>query len=136
MQNQWEHITVEDFVKIRAILSDTKTAQEDKMVSLAAIVQGVSEETILNLPLSQAQPVFDAVWGLNEHPKRSKYRSEYSFKGWRLKVADTRDMSVAQWVDFQTYGKDTEKYLLDILSCALVPKGKKYNDGYDIGKLR
>lgn len=106
------------------------------MVSLAAIVQGVSEETILNLPLSQAQPVFDAVWGLNEHPKRSKYRSEYSFKGWRLKVADTRDMSVAQWVDFQTYGKDTEKYLLDILSCALVPKGKKYNDGYDIGKLR
>ena len=136
MSNQWEYITVEDFAKIRAILSDTKTTQDEKMVSLAAIVQGVSEDTILSLPLSEAQPVFDAVWGLNEHPKRNPYKSEYTFKGWRLKVADSSTMSVAQWVDFQTYGKDIEKHLLDILSCALVPKGKKYNEGYDIGKLR
>lgn len=136
MGNQWEHITVEEFGKIRAVLSNDKTTQEDKMVSLAAIVQGVSEETILNLPIAQAQPVFDAVWGLNEPPKRNKCQNSYSLKGWRLKVADIQDLSVAQWVDFQTYGRDTEKHLLDILSCALVPKGKKYNEGYDIGKLR
>lgn len=136
MENQWKNITVEESAKIRAVLNDSEATQEEKMIRLAAIVQGVSEDTILNLPLNQASEVFAMVWGLDTPPRRNKTRRIYQVGDWELKVTDANDMSVAQWVDFQTYGKDMEKNMVEVLSCALVPKGKKYNDGYDIEKLK
>ena len=72
MKNQWNNITIEEFAQIRAVLTDKGSNQEEKMIRLAAIVKGVSEDTILNLPLTQAQEVFAQVWELNEMPHRNK----------------------------------------------------------------
>ena len=136
MENQWKNITVEESAKIKAVLEDSEASQEERMIRLAAIVQGVSEDVILNLPLNQASEVFALVWGLDNPPKRNKVRRTYQVGDWELKVTDATDMSVAQWVDFQSYGKDMEKNMVEVLSCALVPKGKKYNEDYDIEKLK
>ena len=72
MKNQWNNITIDEFAQIRAVLTDKGSNQEEKMIRLAAIVKGVSEDTILNLPLTQAQEVFAQVWELNEMPHRNK----------------------------------------------------------------
>lgn len=41
-------------------------------------------------------------------------------------------MTTAQYIDFQTYTQDTMRNLPQILSCLLIPQGKKYNTDYDI----
>lgn len=135
MSNTWEHITVSEFVKIRAIL-DEERDEEDKMISLAALLLGVDEDTILSMPLEKAHKAFELVHGLDSKPQRSKIRKHYTLKGWSLDCIDSTKMTVAQWVDFQTYGKDMDKHMVEILSCALVPHGKKYNEGYDMEKLK
>lgn len=137
MTSEWEHITLDEFVQIRAVLGDQGRTQEEKMVGLAAVVEGVSEDTILNMPLPKVQPVFARVRGLDSLPPRSKARRQYQVGGWSLRVSEAQDMSVAQWIDFQNYYReDFEKHLKDILSVALVPLGKTYNEGYDMGKLK
>lgn len=137
MENRWNNTTLAEFVKIRAILGDAERSHEDKLIALAALIQGVDEETILTMPLDRVEPVFEAVQQLNEPPKRSRIRSHYQAGRWALKVTEAKDMTVAQWIDFQNYYRDDmEKHLADILSVALVPVGKKYNEGYDIDALK
>ena len=41
------------------------------------------------------------------------------------------DMTTAQFIDFNSLINDLDERLPEILSIFLVPKGHKYNDGYD-----
>lgn len=137
MANEWNNITLEEFVKIRAVLGDKEKDHEDKMIALAAIVQGVDEETILTMPLDRVQPIFARVQDLEEKPQAGKARKMYQVGKWSLRLTTAKDMTVAQWIDIQNYYReDMEKHLADILSVALVPVGKTYNEGYDIDELK
>ena len=137
MENQWNNITLEEFGRIQAVLKDEGRSAEDRMIALAAIVQGTDEDTILNMPLDEVRPVFALVQGLDTQPKPSRIRKNYNVGRWRLRVAETKDLSVAQWVDYQNYARaGFEEHTADILSVALVPMGKTYNEGYDIDALK
>lgn len=136
MANEWDNITLEQFVKIRAVLEDKEKSKEDKMVSLAAVVEGVDEKTILEMPLEKVGPVFERVQGLDTPPQKGKARSRYQVGKWLLRLTGAKDMSVAQWIDVQTYYRDMDNHLADILSVALVPVEKRYNEGYDIEELK
>ena len=37
-------------------------------------------------------------------------------------------MTVSQYLDFQTFIKDPNKYISNLLACFLIPKGEKYGD--------
>lgn len=136
MKQAWDYITVGEFAQIRAIMADEGRTAEDKQIALAALMQGVDEDTILTMPLAQVQPIFARALELGNAPKRGKVRGKYIVAGWELTPTEGRDICVAQWVDFQAYAKDMDSHLADILSVVLVPKGKKYNEGYDIEKLK
>lgn len=135
-ENIWGRITLEEFTQIRAILRDEGRDEEDKMVALAAVVQGCDEDTILNMPLTEVAPVFELVHKLNRKPERNKVRKHYHVGRWNLQTSD-RGMNVAQWIDFQNYAReDFEAHLPDIMSVVLIPVGKRYNEGYDIAQLK
>lgn len=136
MKEAWNYISLDEFAKIRAIVNDSGRTTEDKQISLAALLQGVDEDTILNMPLAQVQPIFARAMELNEQPQKAKPKKVYQVAGWTLRLTEGKDISVAQWVDFQNYGKDMDNHLADMLSVVLVPKGKTYNEGYDIDKLK
>lgn len=137
MRNEWDNITLEQFAQIRAVFADKGKSEEDKMVSLAAIVQGCDEDTILDMPLDKVRPIFARVQGLDNKPQRSKIRKHYQVGKWALLLTEADKMTVSQWIDFQNYYReDIDNHLEDILSVALVPIGKRYNEGYDIKELK
>lgn len=136
MKEAWNYISLDEFAKIRAIVNDSGRSTEEKQISLAALLQGVDEDTILNLPLAQVQPIFARAMELNEQPQKARPKKVYQVAGWTLRLTEGKDISVAQWVDFQNYGKDMDNHLADMLSVVLVPKGKTYNEGYDIDRLK
>ena len=136
MEQVWDNISVGEFVEIRTILADESRNAEDKQIAIAALLQGISEDELLNMPLDEAREAFALANSLDSPPKRSRIRQLYRVGAWTLRATEAKDMTVAQWVDFQTFGRDMEKNIVEILSVALVPDKKTYNTGYDIEALK
>lgn len=136
MEQVWDNISVGEFVGIRAILADESRNAEDKQIAIAALLQGISEDELLNMPLDEAREAFALANSLDSPPKRSRIRQLYRVGAWTLRATEAKDMTVAQWVDFQTFGRDMEKNIVEVLSVALVPDRKTYNTGYDIEALK
>lgn len=109
-----------------------------KQVSIISVLTGRDEEEIYDLPIEDYK-----VLASKTHYLRNPYDGEvltaktYAIDGMLLQpVEDFRKITTAQYIDFQTFAKDAEKNIVEILSTMLVPKGKKYNQDYDILKLQ
>ena len=94
------------------------------------------EDTIVSLTTSEFSTLLSQTTFLSTLPK-VKIQDTYTINGNEYEVFLTlKDMSVAQYIDFQTFYKDQDKYFKELLACFLIPKGKKYGDGYDIQKVK
>ena len=117
-------------------LCETEMDEVDRKVKIVGILTGLTDDEVLNLPLTEfteccAKAQFlDKECPENLIPSVSK---SYPVGGFNLApVTDMRKVTTAQYIDFQTFSKDKEHNCVEMLSCFLVPKGKIYNDGYDI----
>lgn len=109
-----------------------------KQVSIIAILTGRTEEEIYNLPLEQYRELSAKTTYV-----RQEYNGEivtakvYGINGMLLvPVEDFRKITTAQYIDFQTFAKDPEKNIVELISTMLVPKGKKYCQDYDVLELQ
>ena len=117
-------------------LCETEMDEVDRKVKIVGILTGLTEEEVLNLPLTEfteccAKAQFlDKECPENLIPSVSK---SYPVGGFNLApVTDMRKVTTAQYIDFITFSKDKEHNIVEMLSCFLVPKGMDYNEGYDI----
>lgn len=109
-------------------------------VRVVAILNGMTEDEVLDLPLEKYAALAAAADFLTapvlsddgRHVHDGKRLPEtYTLGGEVLALTkSTKEMVVAQYVDFQTFGKDLTA-IPALLSCLLIPKGKTYNEGYD-----
>ena len=109
-----------------------------KQVSILSILTGRSEEEIYDLPIGDYKDLVSKTKYLeHEYEGEVLTAKTYTLEGWVLQpVEDYRKITTAQYIDFQTFVKDVEKNIVEILSVMLIPKGKKYNQGYDIIELQ
>lgn len=117
-------------------LCNTEMDDVDRRVKIIGILTGLTDDEVLNLPLTQftefsAKAKFlDKECPENLIPAVSR---SYQVGGFvLLPVTDMRKITTAQYIDFKTFEKDKEHRFVEMLSCFLVPRGKQYNDGYDI----
>jgi hypothetical protein len=126
------------YLEICEIDRRTDIEELHKQVSILSILSGMDEEEIYDLPIGEYK----------ELAARSRFLS-HSYEGeiltaktyicgeWVLTpVEDYRKITTAQYIDFQSFAKDAEKNIVEILSTMLIPKGKKYNQDYDIIELQ
>ena len=117
-------------------LCDTEMDDVDRKVKIVAILTGLTDDEVLNLPITEfteccAKAKFlDKQCPENLIPGVSR---SYPIGGFvLLPVTDIRKITTAQYIDFKTFEKDKEHKFVEMLSCFLVPRGKEYNEGYDI----
>lgn len=115
---------------------DRRTDIEElqKQVSIIALLSGVAEEEIYNLPIDEYRVLASKTHYL-AHPYDGEILTAKNYicgKFHLIPVADYRKVTTAQYVDFQTFAKDMERNVVEILSTMLIPKGKKYNQDYDV----
>lgn len=106
----------------------------NKQVSIISILTGMAEEEVYNLPLNDYRELAQKTHYLM-HPYEGEVLTakKYVVGGIELiPVEDYRKITTAQYIDFQTFAKDCEKNVVEILSTMLIPKGKKYNQDYDV----
>lgn len=136
MKKTFNEISIADYYRIKDICEDEAMEAMDKDVAVIAILEGVDEEVIWNLPVPEFA-VKKANLGF-----LSDTNFDTNWKADRIRIgdsvydvqADTGKMTVAQYVDFTEYFKKNAdgRYLAEVLSTMLLPKGKKYNDGYEL----
>ena len=134
----WKEISVNTFKKLQANINN---AEEDgdnmlnnlnKEIAMLAVLCDVDEDAIANLTQNEFGKLLTQTNFLADMPK-VKVTDKYKINGADYQVfLSLKQMTVSQYIDFQTFYADTEKYFCELLACFLIPKGKKYGEGYDI----
>ena len=133
----WNDISINTFNKLREIKINSNDSLEllDSNIALLSILCDVDEDTIASLTTSEFSTLLSQTTFLSTLPK-VKIQDTYTINGNKYEVFLTlKDMSVAQYIDFQTFYKDQDKYFKELLACFLIPKGKKYGEDYDVQEV-
>lgn len=145
LKKSWSEVTLAEYDKIMEICYNEDLSEAEKDVALIALLCGKTEDEIWQMPLEDIKFLkIDLMFLTNDfnYPKTLSFK-KLKIGDWELEVIpDLQKMTYAQFVDYQTYIKDTDrtgsapKNKAAILSCFLIPKGKRYNDGYDLMELQ
>lgn len=120
-------------------LCETPMTDVDRKVAVVAVLTGKTEDEVLHLPLEQFTRYSGATRFLEKPcPDDLMPAVMKSYPVGRfvlLPVTDIRKITTAQYVDFQTFAADKEHRAVEMLSCFMVPRGKEYNEGYDVTEV-
>ena len=136
--DSYNKLSLGKYIEIQEVTRNESLEDIDKQVQILSILTGIAEEEILHLPIQEYKELvvksgFLDPEGINYHPIAKKYLvGKYEL----VPVTDFRKLETAQFIDFQTYAPDLDKYLVEFLSVILVPKGHRYNEGYDIMEVQ
>lgn len=133
----WNEISVNTFKKLQEIQFNQEDELEvlDANVRILALLCDVDEDVIGDLTKSEFRRLLNQTAFLKEMPK-ANINDKYVVNGNKYNVhLKLQEMSISQYIDFQTFCKEKEKNIAEIIACFLIPKGKKYGDGYNIGDV-
>ena len=122
-------------IPYRTLLDIREAANiEDENERVYAIMEAVFGEDVLDLPLKEFNEKCKELQFLQKeipndlHVKDIKVNGrEYYFDGLLGKI------TTAQYIDFQNYQKNNDEQ--KSFSVFIIPKGHKYNDGYDMEQV-
>ena len=134
MIKDYNTLSVGKYLQIHKVAKEEELSDIDKQVAIIAILADMSEDEVLDLPILEYKALAEQSKFLEKPMNVPKQiASTYTLDGWELvPTTDIRKMTTAQYIDFQNFSKEGEKKLIEVLSCFLIPKGKKYNEDYDI----
>ena len=130
VKTSWRDVTINEYFDFRDKLESASSDYEKEIIKIA-FVNGFNEDDVWNMTISDVKRYQQNTYWLNdfEISKDVKFTSINP---------DMQNFSVAQYIDFQNFfPKRTQKtnYIGNILACFIVPKGKKYGEGYDVAQL-
>lgn len=129
MIDSYDKLTIEKAYLINDILDDGGMEEIDKQVNIIAVLSDMTEDEVLDLPLSEYETYVAQMNFLSEIPKARKRIPNRIKLGNRNYVVlkDVSKMTAGQYIDFQTYSKNNMglEYLLSTL---ILPEGEKYGE--------
>jgi hypothetical protein len=139
IKKSWRDVTINEYFDFRDKLESASSDYEKEIIKIA-FVNGFNEDDVWNMTISDVKRYQQNTFWLNdfEISKDVKFTSiKIEDEVYKIN-SDMQNFSVAQYIDFQNFfPKRTQKtnYIGNILACFIVPKGKKYGEGYDIAQL-
>lgn len=132
--DNYNRLTLGKYMEIQEISRNESLEDIDKQVQILSVLTDVAEEEILHLPITEYKELvvksgFLDPENIKYHPVAKKY---ILGKFELIPCRDFRKIETCQYIDFQTYAPDLDHHLVEFLSVILVPKGHRYNEGYDI----
>lgn len=136
MIDNYNNLPIGMYLKIRkAVEGDGEDI--DKQVKVVAFLSGKTEDEVLHLPISEYTALARKADFLAGETIDTPVKKEYNVAGWTLiPTTDYRKMETGQYIDFQAFLPDLDTYLVEFLSTMLVPKGKRYCEGYDVADVQ
>lgn len=137
VKDSWSKINIDCYIKLLEIKYNTNELDNlNSNIILLSLLCEVDEDEISNLTTEEFKELLSQTTFLNELPK-VKVQPTYTINGKEYEVfLNLKEMTVAQYLDFQAFCKEQDKYIKELISIFLIPKGKKYNDGYNIDDVK
>ena len=138
MINDYKKLPIGKWLEIRDVQRDE--AIEDKYtktVAMLSILSDIPEEELYDLKLEDFSKMTGEMAFLMKEVPQVPVCDRYKLGEYNLVlVRDLKELTASQFIDYQTFIKDTDKYIVELLSIFLIPKGKKYCKDYDIVDLQ
>lgn len=126
---EWKDITLRQFLKIADI--DKSLSDEEQMFQLAEIVYGPE---INELQLSAYAQYLKRLDGLKKEIPDTELKKHYVLNGRKYDCeCNITKMTTAQFMDYTEFAKQQD--VQKMLAVFMIPKGHKYNDGYDMQEV-
>lgn len=134
MIDNYNTLKIGQYIQIQRICKDESLDDIERQVKVLSILSGIPEDEILHLPINKYKELVVASRFLESEDKNKHLVAKQYVLGDMVlcPVTDYRKIETCQYVDFQTFAADLEKYMVQLLSVLLIPKGCRYNEGYDI----
>ena len=130
----YRDINIKKYIELKKVLDDTDDLLRVQS-QLIAIVNDMTEEEVLNLPLSEYSKKVKTIDFLTEVPKiNNRAPKKLNLNGRKYEViTDARKLTAGQYIDFQTLmqSENVDDYLPNLLACFIMPEGEDYGD-YDV----
>lgn len=124
----WKQVDLGTFQRMNEISQIEN--EVERVVEYVALFNGMTEDDVLALPLDKFREYMKDLAWMNTPPDIEQPREEYVINGnTYVLTMNFHKLTTAQYIDFQSYSKDSD--YSKMLSVFLVPKGKKYGEGYD-----
>ena len=118
-------------------LKDVDTNQEDIDIQLQyiSILSDMSVDELSLIPLTEYTKLVEKSMFLTKEPVApSKLPKTIKINDRDFRIEqDVTKLTTGQYIDYQTYLKAQD--LAHILTCFIIPKGKKYGDGYELEEV-
>lgn len=137
--NSYRRLSLGKYMDILAISRDESLEEIERQIKIICILSDKTEDEISDMPIEdyKAMVIESSFLGHQFEPDK-RLANTYTIGAFTLvPVLDFRKVTTAQYIDFQSFHKaGFETHLAEIISCLLVPKGKRYSQDYDIIELQ
>lgn len=137
MIDNYRDLPIGKYLEICDIAKDESLDVLNEQVKVISILTDMSEDDILGLPITDYKDMSRRLVFLRkEYDGELPVAKSYKIGGFELiPEKDLTKITTAQFIDFQTFSREGDKYYVEALSTLMIPKGKKYNEGYDITEV-
>ncbi len=135
--DNYRNLPIGKYLEICELSRDESIDALTQQVRTISILTGMTDDEVLSLPILEYKELAGKTMFLEkEYDGKLMVAKSYGLGGMELiPVKDFTKITTAQYVDYQNLSKEGDKFLVETLSTLLIPKGKKYNDGYDIADV-
>lgn len=124
---KWEDVTTQQYLAITEIQQREDT-DYNKLLDITAVLNDVNVDEIT---ISNFKDYADNIKFISEDMPLAEIKDAYDKYTLQKELSS---MSMKQYIDFNNYAKAND--YVGVLSVFLIPKGKQYNEGYDIEEVR
>ena len=131
---------ISDYRKIIDINERELDSDLEKSVGYLSVLMSKPEDELWSLNILELKELlentkwlFESEFTFNKHPFK-----HLTINGEKYDICvDIMKFSVAQYADFQIYWdhRTDPDYMAKLMTIFVIPKGKKYNEGYDVLEL-
>ena len=134
-------ITIEKHKQIQRLLTDGNTEDMQAVqAELLAIYADTDADEIMSYPLTKYHKLLERFYNdyfTDFSHAEPKIKDKYTAGDMVLvPMLDFTQITVAQMMDFSVLSTDPVENIEKLLAIFLIPKGKKYNDGYDLMEVQ
>lgn len=140
IKKSWKDVTIDEYFDLCERLSDDTLTDYERIIIKIAFITGKNEDEIWNLNWSDFRSLqVEALWMDEFQLKENVKFKSIEINGEKYSIdTNLQNFTVAQYIDFQTFfpkRKTNKRIIGNILACFIIPKGKKYAEGYNIQEL-
>lgn len=136
MIKSFNELPLSKFREIQQIAKENPEELEMN-IRILSVLSDISVDDLCTMPLTEVSAMMAGMGFLCQPMPTEKVANKYKLGNMTLcPQFDVTTFTTAQYVDFQNFMKAADDNQVGILSCLLIPKGKKYNVDYDIKEVR